>query len=236
MRRLDDPALVRAEYADEARLRARQAAWGWARGPEAGDQVVAALAEAGAERVLEAGPGCGELAERMVGELGVRVVAVDQSERMVELTRARGVEALVGDVQALPFPDGAFDAAVAAWVLHHVPDLARAVDELARVLRPGGRLVAVTNGEDTLAELWALLGEGRWRASFTAENGCQVLARRFPRVERLDLGGEVVFPDGEAARAYVAASPTRGHLADRLPPLPGPLVARRRVAVLVADR
>ena len=43
-------------------------------------------------------------------------------------------------------------------------------------------------------------------------------------------------PDWESARAHVAASPTRGHLADRLPRFDGPLVARRRVSVFVAER
>ena len=44
---------------------------------------------------------------------------------MVELARARGVDARVGDVQELPFADGAFDCVVAAWMLYHVPDLDR---------------------------------------------------------------------------------------------------------------
>ena len=62
---------------------------------------------------------------------------VDVSPRMVELARARGVDARVGDVQELPFDDGSFDCAVAAWMLFHVPDLDRGLAELARVLRPG---------------------------------------------------------------------------------------------------
>ena len=44
---------------------------------------------------------------------------------MVELARARGVDARVGDVQALPFEDESFDAALAAWMLYHVPDVER---------------------------------------------------------------------------------------------------------------
>ena len=44
-------------------------------------------------------------------------MAVDQSERMVELASARGVDACVGDVQELPFADESFDCAVAAWML-----------------------------------------------------------------------------------------------------------------------
>ena len=235
--KLNDPDLVRREYEDESRFSVRQATWEMATGPDAQGMVVNALAAIAAQRVLEVGPGKGELAERLAGELGAEVVAVDQSERMVELTRSRGIEAVVGDVQQLPFEDGSFDAAVAAWMLYHVPDVERAIDELHRVLRAGGRLVAVTNSVENLIELWSLVGEGpKSDYAFGRENGEDILRRRFGNVERLDADGEVTFPDWESARTHLAASPTRGHLADRLPRFDGPLVARRRVSVFVADR
>jgi ubiquinone/menaquinone biosynthesis C-methylase UbiE len=66
------------------------------------------------------GCGRGELAERIALEVGAEVVAVDQSERMVELARER-VDARVGDVQELAFDDGSFDCAVAAWMLRAHP-------------------------------------------------------------------------------------------------------------------
>ena len=94
----------------------------------------------------------------MAAELGCEVVAIDQSTRMVELARKRGVDARVGDVQELEFGDAAFDAVVAAWMLYHVPDLHLGLAECARVLRPGGALVAVTNAATDFAELWALVG------------------------------------------------------------------------------
>ena len=235
--KLNDPDLVRQEYEDESRFSVRQATWNMATGPDAQGMVVRALDEVHAQRVLEVGPGKGELAERIARELDADVVAVDQSERMVELTLARGIEALVGDVQQLPFDDGRFDAAVAAWMLYHVPDVGRAIDELHRILRPGGRLVAVTNSAWNLAELWSLVGETpKADYPFGRENGEEVLRRRFPRVERRDADGEITFPDREAAQAYVAASPVRGYKADRLPQFDGPLVARRRVSVFVADK
>ena len=77
---------------------------------------------------------------------------------MVALTQARGVEAVVGDVQNLPFRDGIFDCAVAAWMLYHVQDLNRALLELEPGSAAQGRLVATTNSGDTLPELWDLLG------------------------------------------------------------------------------
>lgn len=236
MRRLDDPDLVRREYADESRFATRAAAWETATGPDPRRLAFEAVAEVAPRRVLEVGPGRGELAERLARELGAEVVAVDQSERMVDLTRARGVDARRGDVQDLPFPDDSFDCALAAWMLYHVPDLDRGLAELARVLRPSGRLVAVTNSGDNLRELWSLLGEEARRPHpFSAENGEAALQRRFGRVERREALGTVTFPDYEAARGYVAASATRSHLTDRLPRFDGPLEARRLTVVFVAD-
>jgi SAM-dependent methyltransferase len=236
-RRLDDPDLVRDEYADESRLAARQASWANATGPNARDVAFEAVAEVSPRTVLEVGSGRGELAERIAHELGAHVVAVDQSERMVELTRARGVEALVGDVQQLPFADASFDCALAAWMLFHVPDLDRGLAELARVLRPGGRLVAATNSERSLHELWELAGSRPYgHSTFSAENGEQSLLRHFAHVERRDVVGTTTFADREAARAYVAASVTRGELAERLPKFERPLVCTRHVAVFVAEK
>ena len=235
-RALDDPAAVRAEYADPSRLAARAAAWENSVGPDPRDELFAAVAEVVPRRVLEVGCGHGWFAERMLRELGAEVVAVDQSEQMVALTRARGVDAWVADVQDLPFDDGSFDCTVAAWMLYHVPDLDRAVAELARVLRPGGRLVAVTNPVLNLPELWALFDdEAPPRAqSFHAGNGAAILGRSFTRVETREVRGTLVFPDREAARSYVAASITRPHLAERLPGWDGPLECTRMNAVFVA--
>lgn len=231
---LSDPALVRREYADESGLAARIAAQERSTGPDPRQVAFDAVAEANPRRVLEVGPGRGELAERVMRELGANVVAVDQSPRMVGLTRSRGVEAIVGDVQDLPFPPAQFDCALAAWMLYHVPDLDRGLRELRRVIRPGGRLVAVTNSERTLHELWGLLGDA-WTPSdgFSAESAEGALLRHFTVVERRDVHGTVTFPDREAACRYVAASPVRAHLADRLPHFDGPLVAARHVAVFV---
>ena len=71
---------------------------------------------------------------------------------------------------------------------------------------------------------------------FGRENGEEVLRRQFPRVETHDIDGEVTFADYEAARAYVEASPVRAYKAGVLRRFDGPLVARRRVSVFVADR
>src|SRR5207245_1511368 len=113
---------------------------------------------------------------------------VDYSPRMVELARARGVDAQEGDVQELPFADGTFDTAVAAWMLYHVPDLDAGLSELARVLVDGGALIAVTNSAGHISELRELLAYPRnaFQMTFNSENGEEHLRRYFSGVERYD--------------------------------------------------
>jgi SAM-dependent methyltransferase len=232
--RLDDPGAVRAEYADERRLASRKAAHSLGEGPDARGTAFDAIAEAAPERYLEVGCGEGELAERVQRELGSEVVALDQSERMVELTRARGVEAVVGDAQALPFDDEEFDCAGAAWMLYHVPDVDRALAELARVLRRPGRLVAVTNGRDHLRELKDLLDAEPWASSFDGEEAEELLSRHFMRVETRDAAGWLAFRGRAEAQAYVDASVI--FAGSELPDFEGPLRVRRTPVVLVADK
>jgi SAM-dependent methyltransferase len=232
--RLDDPGVVREEYADETRFATRKAAHALGEGPDARHLAFDAIAEGQPNRVLEVGPGEGELAERMQSELGCDVVAVDQSERMVELTGKRGIDARLGDVTDLPFEDESFDCAVAAWMLYHVADIALALGELARVLRPTGRLVAVTNGRDHLRELKDLLGQERASSSFDAEDADELLSHHFSRVETRDAAGWLVFPSRAQAQEYVDSSMIFG--GGELPHFDGPLRVRRLPVVLVAQK
>jgi SAM-dependent methyltransferase len=234
---LNDPGLVAEDYASESRLLARRAVYENRKGPDPRDTRWQAIVEAAPRRVLEVGPGPGEVSEQAQQELGAEVVAVDISPRMVELARARGVDARVGDVQELPFADAAFDLVVAAWVLFHVPDLDRGLEEIARVLQPGGRLVAVTNSELHLDEARSHAGFSMaGQMTFSRENGEEALRRHFARVERIDVDGTVVFPDAEAIRAYLRSLVTGKHAADRVPELTEPLPATTRSTVFVAEK
>ena len=160
--KIDDPQAVARQYATEDNLEARRSLYENADGPDPRALAFDAVAEVTPARVLEVGGGPGELAARIATELGCEVVMVDISPRMVELARERGVDARVGDAQSLPFGDGTFQCVVAAWVLFHLPDIDAGLAELARVLRPGGRLVTVTNAEHHMAELRAVAGAAKW--------------------------------------------------------------------------
>jgi ubiquinone/menaquinone biosynthesis C-methylase UbiE len=237
--RLDNPVLVQWEYASEERLRTRNALYQGllGEGENAEQMIHEAVAEVAPRRVLDVGCGTGEIGARIVRELGAEVLAVDLSPRMVDLAREKGLEARLADIEELPYADGEFDCVVAAWVIYHAPDRDRAIRECARVLRPGGRLVAATIAEDNLAEVWELLGQD-WhrRIDFDRDNGAAQLAPHFAHVERRDANGTVVFPDSASIRKMVAASMTRAHLSGSVPEISEPFSAGARHTVFVADK
>jgi SAM-dependent methyltransferase len=235
---IHDPDVVRNEYASEEGLRARASVYAGLAGPDSRQIAFEAVRDAAPGRVLEVGCGWGEFAARVQEELGSEVLAIDISPRMVELAGERGVDAQVGDVQALPSADESFDCAVANHMLYHAADIDRALAELYRVLRPGGTLVASTNGKRHLEELWLLVGRDKSKESrhFFSEDGEGLLRRHFDVVRRVDVESALEFPDAEAVRGYVASSIAHKHLAERVPELPGPLVATRRGTVFVAEK
>jgi SAM-dependent methyltransferase len=231
--RLDDPELVAEQYASEQNLQARQSIYADHDGPNARDGVFEIVASLAPRRVLEVGGGQGELAERIVRELGAELTFVDQSGRMVEIARARGVAAEVGDVQRLRFADAAFDTAIAAWMLYHVADLDRALAELARVVEPDGHLVAVTNADDHLRELRDVIGV-EFRSGFTRETGEEALLCHFRAVTRTDFDGVVTISEAGAVYAYrdsmIVSDKSRDLVLDL------PLHVRTAVSVFVATR
>ena len=95
----------------------------------------------GGDRVLDVASGPGHVAAGAAGR-GASVVGVDIAEGMLSLARRLHpeLEFRRGDAEALPFPDGSFDAVVANFLMLHVGRPEQVVDEFARVLVPGGRL------------------------------------------------------------------------------------------------
>jgi SAM-dependent methyltransferase len=231
----NDPVHVREQYQREDNLRARQSLYEDVVGDNAQARLRGTLTDVRPHRVLEVGGGPGELAEWMIQELGADVAFVDQSERMVELARARGIAARVGDAQALPFADASFDTVVAAWMLYHVPDVNEALAELARVLEPGGKLVAVTNSVDHLAELRALIGYSQELLErFSRENGEEFLGRQFSHIERIDLEARVTVHERERLVAYQQSLSLPSHEVPEDVALP--FVTYGRSTIFVATR
>ncbi|WP_432840549.1 methyltransferase domain-containing protein [Dactylosporangium sp. CA-092794] len=117
----------------------------------------AALHLSPGQRILEAGAGTGEAARLLAARLGGtgEVVALDHSETALSAARQRHDGSLVvyrhGDVTALDFPDGHFDAVRCERVLHSLADPDAAVAELARVTRPGGRVCLVDTDWESAA-------------------------------------------------------------------------------------
>jgi SAM-dependent methyltransferase len=237
--RLDNPTLVLWEYASEERFAKRNALFRQlVEGDNPEEIAFGAVAETRPARVLDVGCGPGDLTERFVKEVGADVKAIDVSPRMVELSRARGIDAQVADAEQLPFADGEFDCVFAGWVLYHVPNLEQAIAECARVLKPGGRLVASSYFEDNMSELWELI-EGvapRDPLSFNHANGAELLRRHFPKVEQRDISATLTFPNAEVMRTFVAATIDRAHLAPQVPEIAGPFRATTRHVVFIAER
>ena len=121
------------------------------------ERVLSLLAPQPGERVLDIGSGPGYLLASIAEAVGPTGAAhgVDPSPAMNALAAARmdgmsWVRVVDGDAVALPFPDGGFDAAVSTQVYEYVADIAGALGELRRVLRPGGRALVLDTDGDSL--------------------------------------------------------------------------------------
>jgi len=100
-------------------------------------------------RALDLATGTGDIAFALA-EKGARVVGLDITLRMIELARDKSVNGarqkaqfLVGDMLALPFAPRSFDLVTTGYGLRNVPDLATAIDEIGRVLAPGGQVLSL---------------------------------------------------------------------------------------------
>ena len=229
---IDDPDLVRREYSTLDRFHDRRLdRTGWIRGLDEFDGLMEAVAEVRPRRVLDAGAGNGDYAAVIAAP---EVVCVDQSEASVEACRARGLDAQVADIAALPFADGEFDVVICNHVLYHLPNRDKGIAELARVLKPGGRFVGIYNFKDHLAEVFDRVAPGVDDV-FDCETGAQELVRRFSRVECRPTEGSVVWLAREDLQRYLDAySEMLGPLT--APEEPYPFIARRHNCVLIADK
>ena len=183
-------------------------------------------------RVLEVGCGTGVLWRYNLPRLpaGWQVVLSDQSAGMLAQSKANvgqsGQFAFEQcDVQSLPFADAYFDGVIANHMLYHVPDLARGLAEIRRVLKPGGTLFAATNGNGHMSRLHELLhrfdpcfSEDPIRLGFALENGAALLAPYFAIVELHRYESSLRVTESAALVAYARSM-------SRFPPEAAPAFA-----------
>jgi ubiquinone/menaquinone biosynthesis C-methylase UbiE len=113
-----------------------------------GERLLAHLPLAGAEQVIDVGTGAGALLPAIRrAAAGAAVLGIDRSAGMLKLARRRhdGPLALM-DAQVLDLPNDRFDVAIVAFVLFHLPDPQRCLEEVYRVLKPGGEVGTATWG------------------------------------------------------------------------------------------
>jgi SAM-dependent methyltransferase len=142
----------------------------------------------GAGRCLDLGCGTG-VAEPVLAALGWSVVGVDVSERLLEIARGRGVEAVSAAADALPFEDASFDAVVSIWTHTDVDDFPATLREAARVLRDGAPLVYVGGHP-------CFVGP---HSRFVGAEGVPQLLPGYRRMERYEEG-PAISPEGLRAR------------------------------------
>ena len=146
-------------------------------------RMVAALEARATDRVLDVAAGTGMVTEAIVRRYACSVVALDQSEQMLDRLRERvagdaglrqRVEIVPGEAERLPFADGEFDGLTFTYLLRYVDDPAATLRELARVVAPGGRIAMLEFGVPPRPLL-------RWAWRFYCAVGLPTLGRLVSR-------------------------------------------------------
>ncbi|MBW3589175.1 MAG: class I SAM-dependent methyltransferase [Actinobacteria bacterium] len=156
-----------------------------------------------------------------------QLFGVDLSDGMLREVQSRIASLCVADAQSLPFGDKSFDTVLCMHVLYHVPDIALAVAEFRRVLKPDGYLLVATNGPRHQQRLREVLNEAVpdttatspakvWpEHRFDLDKGQGILGTHFHSVERFDLARELIVPEAEPVVRYLASTRSLGE--ERLP-------------------
>lgn len=171
----------------------------------------------GDELVLDVGCGAG-VYTNVADARSHLYIAGDLSLGMLRELSNNTVPRVNLDAQMLPVRDNSVDVILANHMLYHVPDIDRALAQYSRVLKPGGRLLAATNSNETMRELEELHQHvmmnldgrvtQRWRPhlSFSLEDGDTWLRRHFVHVRQRLLSSAFVFPSAQPVIDYIASS------------------------------
>ncbi|MBQ8555874.1 MAG: methyltransferase domain-containing protein [Clostridia bacterium] len=219
---LTNMATLQTQYATSARLETRisiHARYSRNRQPF-GEWISSHYALQPGERVLELGCGTGSMWQGVVLPDGCELTLTDLSEGMLETAKANLAHLpaayAVVDAQTLPYADASFDVVIANMMLYHVPDIGRAIGEIRRVLKAGGRFFAATFGEHGVTEaVLEMLGiEQSANHRFTLQNGAAQLGAAFAQVERLDREDALDVTDLSDLIAYLRSMQQMSILAD----------------------
>ncbi|MHB8383452.1 MAG: class I SAM-dependent methyltransferase [Candidatus Binataceae bacterium] len=169
-------------------------------------------------RVLELGAGTAQLWKSNGDRIpaGWRITLADYSAGILRdgLANLRGIahsfDAISADAQELPFPDRSFDAVIANFMLYHVPDIARALREFGRVLRPGASVYAATMSTANMREFDEMVARfipgaatERAPARFGLDNGYEYFATAFKRATVERYPDSLVVTDAAPVMAYL---------------------------------
>ena len=148
-------------------------------------------------RVLELGCGPGYMWKECGDRIpdGWNITLSDFSDGMVDtawrnlVVTGRAFKYELIDTQSIPYPDETFDIVIANFMLYHVPDRPKALQEIHRVLKSGGHFVAATSSQKHLNELNAWLKKASpdkfipFNSPFSLDNGVEQIKPFFPTVE-----------------------------------------------------
>lgn len=166
----------------------------------------------GAE-VLDIAAGTGSIT-RLSQERGATVISLDQSLRMLGHAVDQGATGVIATAETLPFPDASFDAVTFGYLLRYVHDVEVCMTEIARVLRPGGRVGMVEFGRPSgmwrplwwgytrivLPALGLIAGEGWYRVGRFLGPSIDDFADRYPPSQLADAWQASGFTDVQIAR------------------------------------
>ena len=119
------------------------------------------------------------------------------------------------DIQNIPYENESFDIIISRHMLYHVPDIDKALSEVKRVLRPGGKFYVSTNGKEHMQELETLVTGydkninfdlQKYANKFGIENGDKFLKKYFSNVTFEEFNGEIVVDNAEPVVSYILST------------------------------
>jgi ubiquinone/menaquinone biosynthesis C-methylase UbiE len=176
-------------------------------------------------KILEVGCGTGALWAHVIDKIppGWQFTLGDLSNGMLQKAKSNllkiqnQIEFQAMDIQILMFPAESFDAVIANHMLYHVPNIPRAIQEVHRVLKPGGKFYAATNGINHLHELHEIIfnftplnplfshesDSNNYRFSFNLDNGEKQLSSFFSDINLALFHDELIITEVEPIAAYI---------------------------------